>query len=102
MLDELICSPRVAALLFQQIGALSSLRINTDYLHKLTRREHEVLTLIAEGLSNKQIAQRLDITLSTTKNHVHNLLNKLQVHRRSEVMAISNVFGAFSLQSVAE
>ena len=43
----------------------------------LTRREQEIRGLIAEGLSNKEIAQRLNIATNTVKSHVHNMLGKL-------------------------
>lgn len=48
----------------------------------LTRRETEIVSLIEAGLSNKEIAVRLDIEVSTVKNHVHNILDKLQLHDR--------------------
>lgn len=50
----------------------------------LTHREIEVLRLIARGLSNKEIAQRLYIEVATVKNHVHSLLQKLNLNRRAE------------------
>jgi hydroxymethylbilane synthase len=53
----------------------------------LTSRELEILDLIDQGLSNKEIARRLTIELSTVKNHVHNILEKLNVSRRSEAAA---------------
>jgi DNA-binding NarL/FixJ family response regulator len=56
----------------------------------LTRREIEISRLIATGLSNKDIARRLGISLGTTKSHVHNLLGKLSLQRRAEVMARMN------------
>ena len=49
----------------------------SDPIEPLTTREREILELIDEGLSNKQIAQRLRIELPTVKNHVHNILAKL-------------------------
>jgi two-component system, NarL family, nitrate/nitrite response regulator NarL len=52
----------------------------------LTPRENEILILVGEGLSNKDIARRLGISLGTTKSHVHNLLGKLSVPRRTAVM----------------
>jgi DNA-binding NarL/FixJ family response regulator len=52
----------------------------------LTRRESEILALVGEGLSNKDIARRLGISLGTTKSHVHNLLAKLSVPRRTQAM----------------
>lgn len=51
----------------------------------LTARERQVAALIDIGLSNKEIARRLDIGLATTKSHVHNLLNKLDLARRGQV-----------------
>jgi len=53
----------------------------------LTGREQEIYRLVGAGLSNKDIARRLRISLGTTKSHVHNLLAKLSLHRRAEVMA---------------
>lgn len=52
----------------------------------LTVREHEVLTLMAKGMSNKEIAKKLGISFYTVKNHIHNLLEKLEVHRRREAI----------------
>lgn len=48
----------------------------------LTRREAEIVSLIDAGLTNKEIAIRLNIEVSTVKNHVHNILDKLQLHDR--------------------
>ena len=53
---------------------------------RLTPRELEVLGLVATGLRNKEIARRLEITLPTVKNHVHKILEKLQVRRRREAI----------------
>ncbi len=52
----------------------------------LTAREVEILQLIAEGLSNQQIAHKLCISTHTVKNHVHNVLEKLKAHHRSEAV----------------
>jgi DNA-binding NarL/FixJ family response regulator len=51
---------------------------------KLTRREIEIVGLIGTGLSNKQIARRLNIGVATTKSHVHSVLNKLNLQRRGQ------------------
>jgi two-component system nitrate/nitrite response regulator NarL len=56
-------------------------------LDRLTRREQEVLGLLAHGLSNKQIARELYIELPTVKSHVHSILEKLEVSRRDEASA---------------
>ena len=57
------------------------------YQTLLSERELEVLRLIAEGLSNQQIADRLIISLGTTKNHVHNILEKLNAEGRTQAVA---------------
>jgi DNA-binding NarL/FixJ family response regulator len=53
----------------------------------LTSREREIVRFIDEGLSNKEIARQLSIEVSTVKNHVHNILEKLHVTRRGKVSA---------------
>lgn len=58
-------------------------------LYGLTEREMEVLALIVDGLTNPQIADRLVITLSTTKTHVHSILQKLYVESRSKAVAMA-------------
>jgi len=79
---ELDVSPRVAAALIARVGELASARPSGSV--RLTARELEVLRLIDGGLSNKQIAQQLRIELATVKNHVHNILAKLEVSSRSQ------------------
>ena len=53
----------------------------------LTRRELEVLKLVAQGLSNEEIGERLFLSLSTVKGHNRNIFDKLQVQRRTEAVA---------------
>jgi DNA-binding NarL/FixJ family response regulator len=55
----------------------------------LTRREREVLGLLRQGLSNREIAKTLWITESTAKRHVHNVLTKMGVRSRTEAVAAS-------------
>jgi DNA-binding NarL/FixJ family response regulator len=54
---------------------------------RMTNREREIVGLIAEGLSNKEIAERLDVATYTVKSHVHNILEKLALHTRLEISA---------------
>lgn len=56
---------------------------------KLTRREHEVVDLIARGMSNKEIASELNIAVHTVKSHVHNTLEKLALHTRLELASFA-------------
>lgn len=63
---------------------------------RLTSREREVVDLLSEGLSNKEISSRLNIAIHTVKSHVHNVLEKLALHSRLEVVAFSHSMGGFS------
>lgn len=58
-------------------------------LYGLTEREMDVLALIVDGLTNPQIAERLFITISTTKTHVHSILQKLYVRTRAKATAMA-------------
>ncbi|MBV8187771.1 MAG: response regulator transcription factor [Alphaproteobacteria bacterium] len=87
MRGELLCSPRAAATLCHQVALLSrTARADTSAV-SLSKRELQIAGLIDRGLSNKEIARRLGIQAATVKNHVHNILDKLKVHRRGEAVA---------------
>lgn len=81
------CSPGIAPLL--GLGAAPAMppRRRPRLSEQLTRRELEIVHLIDQGLSNKQIARALSIEVSTTKNHVHHILKKLGVERRTAAIA---------------
>ena len=82
---ELVCSPRIAAQLFGRISrrdVRSSVETRT-----LTSREWQVLDCLRHGKSNKEIAQALNIAEPTVKNHVHHLLEKLDVTTRAQAVA---------------
>ncbi len=89
MRSELLCSPRVAAALLHRVYALALERSGSDAISRLTVREVEILDLISEGLTNKEIAKRMAIRLPTVKNHVHNIFEKLGVHTRAAAVALS-------------
>jgi two-component system nitrate/nitrite response regulator NarL len=82
---EALCSPAMTATLLRHIATMAAERPSAH--SPLTSRELEVVRLIDDGLSNKQIAQQLCIEIATVKNHVHNILEKLRVQRRSEAAA---------------
>jgi DNA-binding NarL/FixJ family response regulator len=73
--------------LLRRVTALASGRAVGGQASNLTMRELQVVRLIDQGLSNKQIALQLEIELSTVKHHVHHILEKLEVARRSEAVA---------------
>jgi two-component system, NarL family, nitrate/nitrite response regulator NarL len=84
---ELRCSPRIASLLFDRVASFADKFQAAPIEASLTRREREIAALIEQGLSNKEIAIELRIGFATVKNHVHNILEKLQLRRRSGIMA---------------
>ena len=55
----------------------------------MTKREREVIELIAEGMSNKEIARRLHISAHTVKSHVRNILEKLALNSRLQIATFS-------------
>ena len=61
---------------------------------QLTQREREIVILISEGLSNKEIAERLHIATYTVKSHVHNILEKLALRTRLQIAAFVRREGA--------
>ena len=87
---EQLCSARVAAGLFRRMAMPENLDNGRDAVAQtpsLTARERQAAELIGAGLSDKEIARKLNISLATTKTHVHNLLGKLNVQRRGQVVA---------------
>jgi len=81
-------SPSMASKLLTEFAAMSK---RTDERRqvpapRLTAREMEVLTLVAEGLNNREIGQRLFISENTVKNHIRNILEKLHLHSRMEAV----------------
>ena len=81
--------------LFSQIAAHALTGGKSPVLEavRLTQRERQVVDLIGEGLSNKEIAARLHVAIHTVKSHVHNVLEKLALHTRLEVAAFTRSEG---------
>jgi len=85
---EAFCSPQVVASTFRRLASLAAAgRVPENGTRAVSLRERQIIELIDRGLSNKEIAQRLQIGIATVKNHVHNILEKLEVARRGEVGA---------------
>ena len=72
----------MAAMLVTEFGRLSRKAKERERGPKLTDREIEVLRLVARGAANKEIAKTLFISENTVKNHIRNILDKLQMHSR--------------------
>jgi LuxR family maltose regulon positive regulatory protein len=65
----------------------------SDLIEPLSERELEVLQLVAEGLTNREVAARLFLSLNTVKRHSHNIYGKLGVHSRTQAVARARAFG---------
>jgi two-component system nitrate/nitrite response regulator NarL len=91
---EATCPPDMIARLFERVASLhTQLKMaQENELSSLTHRELEVLQLVTEGMSNKEIATHLKLELQTVKNHVHNILEKLRVRNRQEAIACTRKF----------
>jgi two-component system, NarL family, nitrate/nitrite response regulator NarL len=92
MCDELPCSARAAASFYRHVATLSHAGNDPagdrdDSAVPLSRRELQIAHLIECGLTNKAIGRKLGIEAATVKNHVHNLCEKLHVHRRGAAVA---------------
>jgi two-component system, NarL family, nitrate/nitrite response regulator NarL len=83
---ELRCSPRLAALAFGRLSEMTHGNVLSG--PALTPRQRQILALLDQGLSNKEIARALRITVPTVKNHVHNLLGRLKVRHRWQVAGV--------------
>jgi DNA-binding NarL/FixJ family response regulator len=85
MAGEVGCAPQLVAMLCRRVAALSGTPVQAP--PALTRREREIAALASQGLSNKEIAIELRIGPATVKNHIHNILEKLQIRRRGAIGA---------------
>ena len=90
--DRVLCTPAVAGALLRRVATMSAegARHNGP---ALTRRERQIVRLIGDGLSNKEIASALHIEVATVKNHVHNILEKLGVDHRTEAVVVARARG---------
>ena len=88
-----LINPSMAAKLLTEFAALAKRdgeeRAQEVPAPKLTDREMEVLRLVARGMNNRDIAKELFISENTVKNHVRNILEKLQIHSRMEAVMIA-------------
>jgi two-component system nitrate/nitrite response regulator NarL len=86
MLGRLACPAEISAGLMRALFRTAPESGSAVGDAALTRREGDVLHLIGQGLSNKEIARELDLSVSTVKHHVHHILDKLRLPRRAQAM----------------
>jgi DNA-binding NarL/FixJ family response regulator len=91
-----VLPPQMTGSLFSQIARDAVARGRPEALEsvRMTPREREVINLIAEGLSNKEIASRLNLATHTVKSHVRNVMEKLTLHTRLQIAAYAHNDGA--------
>ena len=80
------CPPEISGGMIRALFRVVPEQEQADREPSLTRREREVLDLIGQGMTNKEICRTLCLSLPTVKHHVHNLLEKLGISRRAEAM----------------
>lgn len=87
-----VLPPQMTGTLFSQIARDAVARGRPEALDsvRMTPREREVINLIAEGLSNKEIAGRLNLATHTVKSHVRNVMEKLTLHTRLQIAAFAH------------
>lgn len=95
---EAVCPPRLARLLFDFVASRTADLPNDRARAQLglTRREQQLIPLIGQGLTNKEIAAQLNLSEQTVKNHVHRILQKVGADDR---LSVSDVFQAITFAS---
>ena len=86
---EAVCPPRFCRFLFDCVASQVKERSEDDARQNvvLTRREQQLVPMIGQGLTNKEIAQQLNLSEQTIKNHVHRILQKIGVDSRMGILA---------------
>jgi DNA-binding NarL/FixJ family response regulator len=88
-LGNALLSPSVTRKLIAEFAARAKEPLATDGLEELTDREREVVALVAEGLSNDEIAERLVVSPATAKTHVSRAMGKLRARDRAQLVVIA-------------
>ncbi|GAC1453796.1 MAG: response regulator transcription factor [Gemmatimonadaceae bacterium] len=97
-----VLPPSLTSSLFSQIAHLAATRDKAlvSSAVRLTKREREIIRLIGDGQSNKEIAQALNVATFTVKSHVHNILEKLALRTRLQVASFYAREGSISMDAV--
>lgn len=96
---EAFLAPRMAGRLVEEFARMAT-AAQHDPARRLSEREREVLELVAQGLSNKQIAAKLFISENTVRNHLRNILEKLHLHSRVEAAVFAVQHGLVTPSSL--
>jgi len=91
--DEAVCPPRLCLALFECVARqwAQMPRFSSKQTHGLTRREQQLVEMIGGGLTNKEIANELNLSDQTVKNHIHRILQKLGVSDRLSAVEVCRI-----------
>ena len=97
---EAVCPPQLCSALFRFVAQMSTEMPLPDSPPKpdLTLRQQQLVTLVAKGLTNKEIASRLNLSEFTVRNHIHNILKQVDASSRSEAVETIRAYG-YSISS---
>ena len=97
---EAVCPPHLCSMLFRFVAQMSTEMPLPDSPPKpdLTLRQQQLVTLVAKGLTNKEIASRLNLSEFTVRNHIHNILKQVDASSRSEAVETIRAYG-YSISS---
>jgi two-component system nitrate/nitrite response regulator NarL len=97
---EAICPPQLCSMLFRFVAQMSTEVPLPDSPPKpdLTLRQQQLVTLVAKGLTNKEIASHLNLSEFTVRNHIHNILKQVDASSRSEAVETIRSYG-YSISS---
>lgn len=88
--QEAVCPTQFCKSLFDALAGVNEFTSSVRKMGlRLTRRQQELLPMVARGLTNKEIASQLNLSEQTVKNHVHRMLRKMGANDRSEVIEIA-------------
>jgi two-component system, NarL family, response regulator DevR len=95
--DEAVCPPRLCLSLFKYVAGVSAglPNVRVKLQLGLTRRQQQLVPLLAQGLTNKEIACQLNLSEQTVKNHIHRMLQKVGAEDRLSVVEMVKVNQAF-------
>jgi DNA-binding NarL/FixJ family response regulator len=93
---EAVCPPRLCLALFRfvaQVAVETPAQIKQGSMHSLTIRQQQLISLVAKGLTNKEIASQLNVSEFTIKNHIHRIMKQAEVESRYDMVKAARASG---------
>ncbi len=97
---EAVCPPQLCSVLFRFVAQTTEEMLLADSASRpdLTLRQQQLVSLVAKGLTNKEIASQLNLSEFTVRNHIHNILKQVDASSRSEAVQTIRAYG-YSISS---